>query len=213
MGEHEHRVVERRVRPHQPFHGLSAIPWSGVAAEHVAAHHRRADVGDRFLDDRGALVDLAAGEPVRRAPGGEREHPLVQAHAADPERVVDALLGSGDEAVERHRDPEAQLGHVAMVRGWLVELLPVVLDRGLGPQIGEPGLVRLIPPLVQEHLARGGLVALDIGRGRWNERVGADDEVPLLGLDESARRPHGEREGGRHELGIPSHLGNRRPCG
>lgn len=50
---------------------------------------------------------VAAGQAVHRAPHREGERPFVQAHTPDTERVVDALLGSGDEAVEGHRDPEA----------------------------------------------------------------------------------------------------------
>ncbi len=44
--------------------------------------------------------DLTAVQPVHRAPDGERKHPLVQAHAADPERVRHALIGAGRESVE-----------------------------------------------------------------------------------------------------------------
>ena len=84
-----------------------------MAAEHVAPHHRGADVGERLLDDRRAFVDLSAFKAVHRAPGRERNDPLVQAHAADPERVLHALAGTGNKAVERHRDLEAQLGHVS----------------------------------------------------------------------------------------------------
>jgi hypothetical protein len=39
---------------------ILAISRAGVAAKHVAPHHRGADVGERFLDDRGAFIDLAA---------------------------------------------------------------------------------------------------------------------------------------------------------
>ena len=82
-----------------------------MAAEHVASHHRGSDVGERLLDDPRALVDLSAFEAMHRTKDRERNHPLVQTLAADPERVVDSLAGAGDEAVERHRDPETQLGH------------------------------------------------------------------------------------------------------
>jgi hypothetical protein len=32
-----------------------------------------------------------------------RKHPLMQAHAADAEGIVDALIGAGDKAVKGHR--------------------------------------------------------------------------------------------------------------
>ena len=35
----------------------------------------------------------------------------MKAPTADPKRVIHALAGAGDEAIERHRDFEAQLGH------------------------------------------------------------------------------------------------------
>src|SRR5205823_8086704 len=38
-----------------------------------------------------------------------RSDPLVQAHPANSKGIVHALAGTGDEAIERHRDPEAQL--------------------------------------------------------------------------------------------------------
>src|SRR6185503_4327378 len=79
--------------------------------EHVASHDGGADVGERLLDDFRALVDLAAFHPMHPAPRRERKHPLVEPQAADAERVVHALVRPGDEAVERHRDPETQLRH------------------------------------------------------------------------------------------------------
>ena len=45
-------------------------------------------------------------------PGGEREGPLMEAHAADAEWVLHALVRTGDEAVERDREPAAEPGHV-----------------------------------------------------------------------------------------------------
>ena len=44
--------------------------------------------------------------------GGERNDPFVQPLASDAERVLHTLVGPGHVTVERHRDPEAQLGHV-----------------------------------------------------------------------------------------------------
>ena len=60
MGEHEHRVMKRRVVSPPALPGLLGLPRPGMAAEHVAPHDRGPDVGQRLLDDRRALVDLAA---------------------------------------------------------------------------------------------------------------------------------------------------------
>ncbi len=61
---------------------------------------RRANGRKALLDEGTALADLAVGEPVWVVPDGEREHPFVQAHATDADRVLDALRWPGDEAVE-----------------------------------------------------------------------------------------------------------------
>ena len=47
-----------------------------------------------------------------RAKHGKLKGPLMKAPTADPERVIHALAGAGNKAIERHRDFEAQLGHV-----------------------------------------------------------------------------------------------------
>src|SRR6185295_9747109 len=111
MREHEHRVMKGWVVAPPAHPRFLRVPRARMAAEHVAAHDRRADVLQGLLDHLRALVDLAALHAVHRAPGLEREHPFVQLHAADAERVLHALLGPGDEAVERHRDPELELAH------------------------------------------------------------------------------------------------------
>lgn len=74
--EHEDRRAERRIVPPPALPGVVS-PGPRSAAEHVAAHHGRADVLERLLDDLGTGVDLAALEPVRLAPGRELERPLV----------------------------------------------------------------------------------------------------------------------------------------
>src|ERR1700692_2053987 len=83
-----------------------------MATEHVTTHYGRADVGNRLVDDLRARVDFAALETMRRAPGLECERPLMQPHAADSKWVFNALAGAGDKPIERHRDLQAQLGHV-----------------------------------------------------------------------------------------------------
>ena len=105
-------MMVRRIVAPPTVPWFPGFPRARVAAEHVAPHHGRPDVGKRFLDDHGALVNLAAFESVFLAPHPERKRPFVQSHASNPERIVDALTGAGDEPIERHRDLEAQLGHV-----------------------------------------------------------------------------------------------------
>jgi hypothetical protein len=58
-----------------------------------------------------AGVDLATLLPMRLAPGGELERPLVQLHAALTERVLLARIGTGDEAVKRDRGLKPEPGH------------------------------------------------------------------------------------------------------
>jgi hypothetical protein len=48
---------------------------------------------------------------MRLAPGGEFEHPLVQLLATFAQRVLLALVGAGDEAIERYRNLELEPGH------------------------------------------------------------------------------------------------------
>ena len=111
MSQHEYRVMERRIVPPPAVPRLAGLPRTGVAAKHVPPHQRGPDVGDRLFDHPVARVDLSAFLAHRLPPCREWKDPLVQPHAADPERVVHALAGTGDEAVEGHRDLEAQSGH------------------------------------------------------------------------------------------------------
>ena len=101
--------------PHQPFHGFVASQGPGWPPNMLRPMIVAPDVRERLLDDGRALVHLAALQALQRAPGRQREHPLVQAHAAHAERILHALVGAGDETVERHRDPEAQLGHFTSI--------------------------------------------------------------------------------------------------
>ena len=102
VAEYEHRRVEGRVLapPARP----RLVPRSVAAAEHLAAHDVGADTLDDLVDDLRVGAALAALQSVLLAPAGGREHPLVQAHPALSDRVLEALVGPGDEAVERHRD-------------------------------------------------------------------------------------------------------------
>src|SRR6266571_254792 len=104
MGENEHGVVVGRVvtPPARPL--LVAPGTTAGRAEHVPAHHAGPDVLDRFLEYPCALVHLAALLAVGLAPGGQRNHPIVEPLAALAERVLLTLARAGDETVQRDRD-------------------------------------------------------------------------------------------------------------
>jgi hypothetical protein len=61
--------------------------------------HPGADVLDRFLGYPCALVHLAPLLAVGLAPGGQRNHPVVEPLAALAERVLLALIRAGDKPV------------------------------------------------------------------------------------------------------------------
>src|ERR1700675_2077702 len=92
------------------------VPGTVAAAKHLAAH----DVGAHVLENlTGHLrVDrvLAAGQALLLAPAGGREYPLVQTQAAFPGRVLEALVGPGDKAVERNRDLAGDFTHTYIYR-------------------------------------------------------------------------------------------------
>src|SRR5204863_6988759 len=113
MGENEHGVVVGRVVA-PPARPLLVAPGTTVdRAEHVPAHHPGADVLARFLDYPCALVDFAALVAVGLAPGGQRNHPVVEPLTALAERVLLALVGAGDETVHGDRDVTPKLAHRA----------------------------------------------------------------------------------------------------
>src|SRR5436309_15816363 len=113
MGDNEHRmVVGRVVAP--PARPLLVAPGAAAdRAEHVSAHHAGPDVLARFLEYPCALVDFAALVAVGLAPGGQRNHPIVEPLAALAERVLLALVRAGDETVQRDRDMTPELAHRA----------------------------------------------------------------------------------------------------
>src|SRR3954453_21289828 len=74
-GDDEPRGVEGRVVSPPAVPGVSS-PWA-AAPEHVPAHHGRAEVFERFLDDGVGSIDLATLLAVGPAPGLEAEDPLV----------------------------------------------------------------------------------------------------------------------------------------
>ena len=102
MREYEHGVTKRRVGAAPAVPRVLRVPLSGVPAKHVAAHYRRADVGEQFLDHHRAFVDLAAFRAVKLAELSELKHPLVKATAADAEWIPHTLVWADNTAVEGH---------------------------------------------------------------------------------------------------------------
>jgi hypothetical protein len=82
-----------------------------TTSEHVATHHGRADALEPSLHDRRAGIDLAALLAMHLAKGPQRKQPLVELHPADSEGVLLALLGTGNEAVQRHHHFQLELAH------------------------------------------------------------------------------------------------------
>ena len=138
VGEHEHGVVVRRVlTPPSPPGAVTPVAPDG--SEHVAAHDRGTDAAIAPLDEVGVdgVVLLARGvEPVPLPEAADGEDPLVEALAADAERVFKALVRSRDVAVERHREVvDTEPGHGRSCQ-----------DRMLDRQIRAP-VVSKYPPM------------------------------------------------------------------
>src|SRR6476469_468794 len=109
MSEDEDGMVEGRIVSPPALPRLA--PWARSAAEHVAAHDGRAGAAEDVLGEPRARVDLAAFLAVALAERLERDEPIVELLAADPERMLWRLARAGDEAVDRHRDVQLQLAH------------------------------------------------------------------------------------------------------
>src|SRR5204863_2227152 len=79
------------------------VPLAIPAAEHLAAH----DVGAITLQELLNHVRVHAARAARLSmlplPARGFEHPLMQPHPSFADRVLKALVGPGDEAVERAR--------------------------------------------------------------------------------------------------------------
>jgi hypothetical protein len=92
VGQHEHRHVVGRVRPPPALPGIVG-PRPADRAEHVAAEDPGAEVLEpgrgELLVDAGAA--FAAAEHLLEGSG--RKDPFVQRHAADAERIGQALVG------------------------------------------------------------------------------------------------------------------------
>src|SRR5919198_616664 len=113
MGEDEHVVVVWRVVSPPTLPLLIPPVPAGHGSEHVAAHHAGADVLERLLHDRRALVHLAALLVMRLAPSGQRKGPVMQSLPTLAKRVLVALVRAGDESVCRDRDVTPELAHRA----------------------------------------------------------------------------------------------------
>src|SRR5262249_35409157 len=107
--EHEDGMVEGRIvsPPARP----RLVPRSRAAAEHVPPHDGRARAPKDVLGEPRARIDLAAFLAVALAERLERDEPVVELLAADPERMLRRLVRAGDEAVDRHRYVQLQLAH------------------------------------------------------------------------------------------------------
>src|SRR5712691_9247134 len=112
MGEDEHRDAERRVVS-PPAVGIGIVfPGPCSTAEHPPAHYDCPGRAERFRDDRVICIGLpAAAEAVTLAKACEPEEPLVQPFAPLAQRLLEARLRSGDEAVQRHRYADLDLSH------------------------------------------------------------------------------------------------------
>src|SRR5881227_722241 len=77
------------------------VPAAIPAAEHFAAH----DVGAITVEDPLNHIRIGAARPARLPvsllPTRRIEHPLMQPHAPLADRILDALVGTGNETVER----------------------------------------------------------------------------------------------------------------
>src|ERR687892_622829 len=114
--EHKDRGVERRVVAPPAVPGIVLIPRTGAAPKHVATHHGRTHVRLNLLDHSRAGVYLSAFQTMLPAPRLELDDPFVQTLAAEAQRVLFALVGAGNEAVQRHRNLEPELAHHGLLQ-------------------------------------------------------------------------------------------------
>src|SRR6266550_6492979 len=100
MREHEHRDMEWRVVAPPTVCPRIVLPGALTAAEHLSAHHDGAGGAQRFFDDIGVGVLLAALQAVAVAPTRGGKGPLVQEVASSAQRLLEARVRPGDESVE-----------------------------------------------------------------------------------------------------------------
>src|SRR5438876_147867 len=77
----------------------------------VRPARRRAGRRERLRDDLVVGIGLAALEAVALPEAREPKGPLVQLLAPLAQRLLEGLVGTGDEAVERDRDVADELRH------------------------------------------------------------------------------------------------------
>src|ERR1700674_3369780 len=102
VSQHENRRVVGRILA--PPAAPCLIPWAVAAAKHLAAHDVGADIREEVTDHVRIDAMRAAGLPMLLPPAGGFEYPLVQTQTIFADRVLEALVRPGDEAVERDRD-------------------------------------------------------------------------------------------------------------
>jgi hypothetical protein len=99
MGEHEHRVVERRILA-PPARPRVTAPGPPDRAEHAAPHDGGTDARIALGDELIVKTTLASLRAMGPAEGSGCEQPLVQSGSTLPERIVQALVGPGGIPVE-----------------------------------------------------------------------------------------------------------------
>src|SRR4051812_35423934 len=123
VGQDEDRHMVRRIVSPPPF-PLIVRPGSAYRSEHVAAHDPRAEILERAY--REVVVDAGCAAVSRQhiaLEGAGWNKPLVQLLAATAERLVEALVGAGAEAVGRHAEGvHAKFGHGRLLDGRCMEL-------------------------------------------------------------------------------------------
>src|SRR5438046_3210831 len=98
MGEDEDRyVVGRLVAPPA---GPALVPGSVAATEHLAAHAVGADIREETAHHARIFCVPPALLAMLLPPARCVEQPLVQPHAAFPDRVLQALVRPSDKTVE-----------------------------------------------------------------------------------------------------------------
>src|SRR2546423_15661063 len=86
-----------------PPPGPALVPAAIPAAEHFAAHDVGAITVKHPVNDIRIRAARAARLPLSLLPTRRIEHPLMQPHASLADRILDALVGPGNETVESDR--------------------------------------------------------------------------------------------------------------
>src|SRR6267143_6630064 len=87
-----------------PPAGPAFVPWPLATPEHLPPHDVRADILEEVADHVRVGGPGTALLPVLLPPAGRFEDPLVQAHPTFTDRVLQALVRTGGETVERDRN-------------------------------------------------------------------------------------------------------------